>query len=63
MDEDRKTRMLGMLTAVLDMDAITDEDENAIVDICLAACRRKNAEATEDYLVNRIDPTPGSDRK
>ena len=51
---DRKERLLGMMQMVMEEDALEIEDESAILDICIKACKRKHTEVTEDYLKARF---------
>lgn len=51
---DQKERLKKHFLMVLEEDALTERDMSEILGICIDACKRKEIEATEEYLLERI---------
>ena len=49
-DKEHQERLIAMVSEVIRSDALEDEDAVAIIDICQAACQRKQIELEEEYL-------------
>lgn len=51
---EQKERLRKLIDMVLEEDALTLVDESAILDICVNAAKRKEAELTEEMLMERL---------
>lgn len=50
MDEDRKQRLVELVTDTVNADILNEEDALGIIDICQGACERAQQELMEEYL-------------
>ena len=53
--EERRERLKVLVAKVVDEDILNEYDALKIIDICLDACKREQAEAYEEMLKNMIE--------
>ena len=54
LSKEKRERLLGMMEAVMEEDALRYSDAAKIIDVLLDACRREKAETEEKMLIERF---------